>query len=672
MTDNAVPQVRPSGLVTVAYLKARLDEGDDHLGIFVPIVIDVVSKSLSDSFVTADVQKMLIEHHGLTMPTAALETILRRLVRKGIIKRNAGRYQRGHALAIVPAVEAAKARLEQAQLDLASAFMDFALGKGRKIESTEMALERILLFLEEEQVALLLREPPRPDSCFDRSAMRAVVAEFLQTALREDSSHASTVRSILEGLVLYHAAFQPDFAQQSKAFQNLTVVLDSVLVRQAVGYEGPAERALMRETVDLLQASGATCVVFDVTLQEIRGILRVYEEKLATARGRESLHPVPMARFFLTEKYTPGDVAEMMVLLEHDVEAAGLTIRRLPTRIKEHVGEERALIGRLADPQTKDESQPRVRHDVDCVAAVLTMRRGRTATRIEDCGAIFATSASLVIRNVKLWFMDDQQGLGIEPIIHIRALGNLAWLKKPMLGKELKKRDLVALCAVVMRPERETWNKFIAHLTKLRDSNRISTDEVAAVLVSGMSDKFLREAEEQDSDDPDAATLDEVVDRVRHEYASEYEAKFRAKREDLEAELADRQARLEEAEGERVAADAATCELRQKVGQLEAALKSANVEADRARQGELRRQGRVRSAARRAGKAVFGGMIIVLILAGLALISQIPVKGGWIGRIAGIGMVFYVCLELLTKVSALRGFGRALETWLIARFKVQE
>ena len=37
------PKVGAGGLVTVAFLKARLDEGEDQLGIFSPLILDAVS-----------------------------------------------------------------------------------------------------------------------------------------------------------------------------------------------------------------------------------------------------------------------------------------------------------------------------------------------------------------------------------------------------------------------------------------------------------------------------------------------------------------------------------------------------------------------------------------------------------------------------------------------------
>ena len=90
---------------------------------------------------------------------------------------------------------------------------------------------------------------------------------------------------MLEGLVLYHAAFLPDLSVAGQRFRNLKAVFDSGLVRQALGYEGVAPRALMRDTIDLLKASGVQCLVFDKTVDEVRNILVAYERRLGTSQG---------------------------------------------------------------------------------------------------------------------------------------------------------------------------------------------------------------------------------------------------------------------------------------------------------------------------------------------------------------------------------------------------
>lgn len=62
------PKVQAGGLVTIAYLKARLDEGDDHLGIFMPLLIDVLPGLANQNFTSADVQEALARTHSVAMP----------------------------------------------------------------------------------------------------------------------------------------------------------------------------------------------------------------------------------------------------------------------------------------------------------------------------------------------------------------------------------------------------------------------------------------------------------------------------------------------------------------------------------------------------------------------------------------------------------------------------
>jgi len=65
-------------LVTVAFLKARLDEGSDHLGIFMPLVLDVLGRLSTASFTTEEIQEALAKDHGVAIPQQTVGTLLRR------------------------------------------------------------------------------------------------------------------------------------------------------------------------------------------------------------------------------------------------------------------------------------------------------------------------------------------------------------------------------------------------------------------------------------------------------------------------------------------------------------------------------------------------------------------------------------------------------------------
>jgi hypothetical protein len=70
------PKLKPGGLVTVAFLKAHLDEGGDHLSIFMPLVLDVVVQFQAQTFTTSDIQEALATTHKLAMPQQAVATLL--------------------------------------------------------------------------------------------------------------------------------------------------------------------------------------------------------------------------------------------------------------------------------------------------------------------------------------------------------------------------------------------------------------------------------------------------------------------------------------------------------------------------------------------------------------------------------------------------------------------
>lgn len=642
------PKVQAGGLVTIAYLKARLDEGDDHLGIFMPLLIDVLPGLANQNFTSADVQEALARTHSVAMPQVAVTTLLKRATRQRLLVRDAGRFHLDPKKDLPRSnVAGEKAHLEQGQLRLGEALRRHAERRGLTIESPLAALDLLLRFLEEEQIALLLGNPPNEqDSTAVTRRECAVIAEFLHDVVGPDPALTSVLSGMLEGLVLYHAAFLPDLASVDRKFQDLRVVFDSVLVRQALGYEGDSARILMRETIDLLKNSGARCIVFDKTVHEIQRILAMYETKLATPTGRSTLRQVPMARHLLTQRYSPSDVQEMSALLEREIVAAGFHIIETPVRVFKYTSGEDALAMRLSDPYTHDTSEPRIVHDVDCVAAVLTLREGHRSRRIEGVRVVFATTSPLVIRNTRIWWEEDEREGGIPPIVNVRSLANLAWLKMPATSADFQVRELVALCAAAMRPSQKMWRRFLGHLDSLQASQRLSPDEVTAIIVSAMSDRFLREAEldEDDPDDIDAGTLDEVVERVRAQYGADADMRIRQACEEYERRIAE-------------AARAAMAEASE-------ARRAAGGIAEELRRRDLALEGRASTWARRVVGGLYWLVLALVIVGAIAAVVSYSFRGGWLSVLVGLAVIVLAVLELCGVLGHLSAIRASLETRL--------
>jgi len=348
----------------------------------------------------------------------------------------------------------------------------------------------------------------------------------------------------------------------------------------------------------------------------------------------------------------------MSALLETEIKAAGLQIRVAPHRVEEYTSGEMALAQRLADPIKKDELEPRGMHDVDCVAGVLTLRKGHRSNKIEDIGAVFATSSPLVIQNTRLWWEDDEHETGISPIVHIRALANLAWLKKPSLSTDFKIQELVALCTATLRPSNDTWRRFLKHLESLYNSQRLTSDEMTAIVVSAMSDRLLREAEmeEEDPEDIDAGTLDEVVERVKISYKAQAEERELELKDEYETKLAN-----------------ASAEAQSNISRAEdkasQAKEAEHAIAELMRQQQLSIERRARKLAKYFSHGLHGAVVAILLIGAVALILGHPFHRGWIGYLIAAAIILFVIFEFVGIIQHVSKIRASIERYLEKCFR---
>jgi hypothetical protein len=277
-----------------------------------------------------------------------------------------------------------------------------------------------------------------------------------------------------------------------------------------------------RDFLSALRDVGAITVAFERTIYEMRRILAVYEDRLATADGRLSLYPTPLTQYFLTQRAAPSDVKTISATLERRLQSVAIVVRDLPERKPDYTLDEEALAESLrdpADPGSRTDT-PRIRHDVNCTAGVLTLRRGATVSSIERAGAIFCTTSGRTIGSIQSWYA-EQGGKGIPPVIHQYAMSSIVWLKRPRAAAGVKLYELAALCGAALRPSSRTWRRFIDNIEKLRKDGALSDDEAVAIVASELTQPLL--ARLDDETEPDADTIEEAIDRILQTYRMQAE-----------------------------------------------------------------------------------------------------------------------------------------------------
>jgi len=353
-----------------------------------------------------------------------------------------------------------------------------------------------------------------------------------------------------------------DIPEAAQRFRDLLVVIDTPILFAAIDLMGVANGIAAKEGLALLREAGARTVAFRATLDEMRNILALYEERLATTAGRLSLYPTALTQHVVTARLSPADIRVISSTLANRLAKVGVVIRDIPPRDPRYTVDEKALAMALVDVDRRDPDVPRIRHDVDCVAGVLILRAGRVSTSIENSGAIFSTTSGRVVRNIqRALFAQGEQGA--PPIIHQVALTSIAWLKKPAAAPGLKIHELAAVCVAALRPTRETMARFMETLRRLRTEGHITDDESAAIVANELMEPLL--ARLDDEFEPDSDSIQAAIERVRETYRQEAtrsaETAVDSVRRDAAvaqqaAEEAIRTARAEAGEAQRSAAEA--------------------------------------------------------------------------------------------------------------------
>lgn len=453
--DQSDSAVRVKGLTTVALLKANYDAGMDYLEMYMPFVTEAIICLKTNDFKTTDIHDQLDHLFGLIIPLEIIQTLLKRAVKKKHIRREGGKYFKIQNNLKDPSINSQKKQVERELLALGKTLQKFATTQSYNI-SQDDALSWLFAFLYEHQSQLLL------DDEFNEKVLRPgkldlkqtrVVARFIKNQCLKDPQLANYLENVLTGFVLQNALLLKDVGSPSKTFSNLTVYFDSGFLLALLGWKGEAIKIANREIINLLKATNVRCAVFDKTVWEMKRILNYYESHISTSREREKLWQNAITRHVLSNGLNPSDIKQALGLLEHRLEKEyGINIVQTPNRIPTYTLDEADLTEKLKGiGDTGDE--PRITHDVDCVAAILTIRKGIHPTTLNNAKAVFATGNGQVFQTVNQWFNDSGEK-GFSPIVHQLTLSNIAWLKRPEAGSKLKLHELVALCASALRPSR--------------------------------------------------------------------------------------------------------------------------------------------------------------------------------------------------------------------------
>lgn len=481
--------------------------------------------------VETELQKDLRTHFGLDLPQNSVKTILTRVHKEGYVRSENKVYHRCPDKLGTLGFQETQQRVLEMHDALIRELRTFCQERFDVQWSTEDGDAALQSYMEENQLTVVdacLRGVPIPPPTTAVRNARFLVGAFVQHLWDTKSPGFNYLETVVKGNIIATAVFLPDPGSLARNFRNTELYFDTTFLIYALGYAGAVRKEPCAELLELLCETGATLRCFLHTLDEIRGVLQACAWKLESGDLRTAYGP--SIEYFLTSGCTAADIRVFAGRVEEDLAHLRVKVVRKPLYDDKYVIDEAALEEQLgtAIPYRNLEARHR---DVDSVAAIMRLRRGREFSLVEDCRALFVTTNGELVRVAREFFYAEALPGTIPPCMTDYAMTNLVWLKRPVRAPDLPRKRIVADCYAATQPGDSLWARYLEEIDKLNSKGEVCANDWYLLRHSLEAKHALMEVTKGEEGAFAQGTVPEILEIVRSQIVEE-ERKRNIARED--------------------------------------------------------------------------------------------------------------------------------------------
>ena len=642
----SVPAVLPADLLkaisALAVIKVNWDEDEDYIANFVPIVADCIRRGEHEKISLPDTKALVASDFGLHIPQGALQTILGRMSRDGLLRRRHGAYERIPEALSEFDLGSEREDVVRQHNHLVGLLVDFAAGVGREWseEQAERALLGYVEVLAEPVLGAVVDGEPVVELPKIESEGAVVTSRFVLDLCHKEPQAFEYLATIVKGSMLANVLFLPETFSGGRArLSDVEVYLDTPVVLRALGYAEEQYREPVEELVDLLAGEDAKLRIFEHTLHEVEGVLDGAAAIYRTG-GKKDHVPGDVVDYFASKSLSRSDVEMDIAALSERLDAHAIEVVGTPERTEEIELSEKEL-GRALEDGVHYRLHGTMVKDLDSLAAIYRLRSGEVRRHIESADALLVTTNTTLAHVSRAFFAEIFGHRSVPVCMSDYSLAAIVWLMNPSQASDLPRRQIIAISYAALNPPEDVWRKYLTEIRRLQERGELNEEQVGLLLFSPDARLELMNATDGDVEAVAAGTITEVLRRAE-----------RAARADVEDELKRERA------------------LRKRSDAAVAAEKDrASAEAARAERVATRHADRLDARADQLASAISWtafGFALLLLIAACAAAAQGLFPSSWSKLVPlGSGLVFLLTLSGV--VSLVTGWNFLVaRTWLAA------
>lgn len=566
MTDKA----NMRALMTYAFVGEALQQHDDYVMGFVPLVYELAAKKSGQIYVPMEVVNWLRNNFGLQISVQVAEFMAGRLKKAGLLTTIASKgVSEGFAwVETLPTDVSApdEIGIEKSVNTLIEKFKEYLETVAGKWEGSPVSdldddamLDAIVTVLhggnQKLQAALTAIASKKP---VDQSGdtLQYLAASFIKNLEEEDDELFNLLAKLSDAAML--AEVVTDLQEpnsQSTDLSHMTAIYDSPLIIAALGLNGRREKESAEYIIARLKDAGANNAIFSHSVDELSESLKA----LLSSPSHERTNSTAKA-------IKAREVTEEFVRLvandpERYIEEYGLQI--IPTNIKKVAQVEKHFSDELIDEFYQQlglgwSKNDNARHrDAMSIGQTMRKRGGKAFNDPMRCNAIFITHNPRLAKYSRRFCVDHgiYEARRVSPAISSRRFSTLLWLTAGNSSRgELSKKELLLNCERLTSIDASIIKNILIRLSLIdKDAAQQFKSLMMAPRSSQVPMDYAIIQQRIVDDEPELRQMiSDMKEVLRQEEEAKFEEKLTVQQAEHDQEMSSKDAQLHSAKKESV------------------------------------------------------------------------------------------------------------------------
>jgi len=499
----------------------------DIVDTYIPLTCSIIREQAYNKTDRDLIHNDFSKTYGINIPLGAIESILKRMAKHGLLEKKAGEYLVNYDKVCDVVKNGQKEELDDAFKELSADLKKYSFDVFQIVLDDEAIETGIISFFKEYDLDLLFasnNESVLP-KVRESKKTKYIIAKFITDLQSREPKKFRTILKLAKGYAIASLITYEDLQHYTGGLNDVEIYLDAPIVFNLLGLNGESNLNLSTELITALTANEAKLKIFELNYGEV---IKTIQDAIKRLNSKD-FDIARSSRVLRTSIRENISAQKLQIKLNQLEDMLGkLSIHKVPSPSLNET-EHKYQIG--VDKLTKiieglyqiDEGKKtpwfiadKIERDVEAISNIFKIRKNVRATSLKGSKAILLTSNEQIAYASRIYERTDWEFKSAIPFcVTDIFLSTILWANYPTKNDNLNIKQLISECYNIVELDNRLLNRFYEDINRMHKENIISDNQFYLLSASNLTYTLLEKKTLNDIEEYTDKTPSEILEDLQ-------------------------------------------------------------------------------------------------------------------------------------------------------------